>query len=79
MQSEMERLAKDLVTFLEEYDPYEYMDAVDDPEKTTTELLNDLTEKRMRNEILRYLQSIMEEQNEWAVIAETLVERLKKL
>lgn len=77
-----QNLAYRLNKFISEYDPYEYMDSVDDEEQALEETMNSLKTKKGRKGIKDYLQLIVDEadeDDEFAIEAYQLIKELDSI
>lgn len=73
-----DELAGALLDLARDFDPYEYMDLVDDPEAQLMEIKYNLLSGHGPQEYAHYLKDVMEESDALAPRAEALLERIKE-
>ena len=74
----VEHLAEELDALAEDFDPYEYRDNLLDEDNYIDEIIYDLNDGRYINEYMEFLQMVAEEDEDNSVVAEILMQYLKK-
>lgn len=74
----VEHLAEELDALAEDFDPYEYRDNLLDEDNYIDEIIYDLNDGRYINEYIEFLQLVAEEDEDNSVVAEILMDYLKK-
>ena len=74
----VKHLAEELDALAEDFDPYEYRDNLLGEDNYIDEIIDDLNDGRYISEYMEFLQMVTEEDEDNSVVAEILMQYLKK-